>query len=105
MKLLRDAPIVGNFARDPDSKVKFSTLAEGERLTLVLEPSNAFDPLAVKVMCGDLHLGYIPKTMSAVLYGLPAKENVSLAECTVSKTGTKGKSAVPEVLVNVDVAE
>lgn len=33
--------------------------------TLKLEPENDFDPTAVMVIVEDLHVGYIPKSMSA----------------------------------------
>jgi hypothetical protein len=33
--------------------------------TLKLEPTNDFDPTAVMVIVDDLHVGYIPKSMSA----------------------------------------
>lgn len=36
--------------------------ARGDRLTLVAEPTNKFDPLAVKIMKGEHHIGYVPRT-------------------------------------------
>ena len=34
----------------------------GDRLTLILEPINEHDPLAVKIMKGEHHIGYVPRT-------------------------------------------
>lgn len=39
--------------------------AVGTILTIVPEPSNPFDSFALKVMYGDSHLGYIPKSETA----------------------------------------
>lgn len=38
------------------------SLKLGDAVTLVAEPHNQFDPNAIKVMHGHIHLGYIPKT-------------------------------------------
>jgi len=34
----------------------------GDRLTLVPEPNNQYDSKAIKVMKGDLHIGFVPRT-------------------------------------------
>jgi hypothetical protein len=41
---------------------KQAQVTRGDRLTLVPEPGNQYDPKAIKVMKGDLHIGYVPKT-------------------------------------------
>lgn len=42
-------------------------LAPGTKLALVREPTNKYDKNAVAVWCGDVHVGYVPKTQNAVL--------------------------------------
>lgn len=39
----------------------------GTLLTLVHEPTNAYDPNAIKVMWDAIHLGYIPKNETATV--------------------------------------
>lgn len=36
-------------------------LKVGDTVALVPEPTNKFDPDAIKVVAGDIHLGYIPR--------------------------------------------
>lgn len=38
-----------------------ASIKVGDLVTLVVEPTNRFDPNAIKVMHGTTHLGYIPK--------------------------------------------
>lgn len=47
----------------PHRKPDLSLLAVGDKLNLVAEPHNVYDPNAIKVMSpAGVHLGYIPKT-------------------------------------------
>lgn len=50
------------------TKIANGTLQNGDVLQYELEPSNAFDPFAVKVFKGDLHIGYIKKVHSRIFY-------------------------------------
>lgn len=45
-------------------------LHEGDALTLVREPSNAYDPNAVRIDREGVKLGYVPATYSAIVAGL-----------------------------------
>jgi len=42
-----------------------SDISEGDELNLVPEPTNQYDSNAVKILLGDVMLGYVPKTFSA----------------------------------------
>lgn len=59
--------IVGNRFRGAAEQLAFNHLTDGDELTLVREPDNQYDSNAIKVMQGDLHLGYIPKTQNEEL--------------------------------------
>lgn len=62
-------------------------------LSLVREPTNQFDPNAIKVYLGDIHLGYIPKETAPKIKDDVEKGNVV---CRVSEVtgGTVGKENV-----------
>ncbi len=38
-----------------------ASVAVGDEVSFVLEPDNKFDPNAVKILKGDIHLGYVPR--------------------------------------------
>jgi hypothetical protein len=38
-----------------------STVGIGDRLDLVPDPTNKYDPNAIKLLKGELHIGYVPK--------------------------------------------
>lgn len=38
-----------------------ATVVVGDRLDLVPDPTNKFDPNAIKLLKGDVHIGYVPK--------------------------------------------
>lgn len=40
-------------------------ITEGLYLRLEHEPENQYDPYAIKVLDGDLHLGYLPKDLAS----------------------------------------
>lgn len=61
MKLLR-THIAGIPHRKPASLPNV-----GDIVTLVPEPQNPYDANAIKVLHGDVHLGYIPKTETATV--------------------------------------
>lgn len=53
--------IAGVQHRDIAEQVRFRHLAEGERLLLLPEPDNSYDPNALKVLTEDkVFLGYVP---------------------------------------------
>jgi hypothetical protein len=44
----------------PGARERLAKIIPGEWLTLKLEPENPYDPKAVAVYDGDMHLGYVP---------------------------------------------
>lgn len=73
-------------------------IAEGDHLTLVPEPSNKFDPNAVKIEFLGAMLGYIPKKHSSEVCAMidVGKE----LECVLTKLN---KNAKPWEKVKVEV--
>ena len=72
-KLLRTFYIAG-VQHHQGMKEMASSLAEGQQLVLVMEPTNKFDPNAVRIevakMNGEMAmLGYIPKLFSSEISG------------------------------------
>lgn len=59
--------IVGASFRGPDTLEFVKKLAKGTPLGLQPDPANQYDRNAVKVMCGDHWLGFIPRTDSALV--------------------------------------
>lgn len=62
-----DCEIAGYKHRPIDAQAVVKGLEEGEQLFLEREPSNKYDPFAVKVIAADpdrTFLGYIPKRYS-----------------------------------------
>lgn len=49
-----------------DGPTLIDRLRPGDRLTLLREPDNSYDRLAVAVHTGDSHLGYLPRTGNGV---------------------------------------
>lgn len=48
----------------PGANVHLDSLEEGTDLTLVPEPTNKYDRHAIKVMSGDMFVGYVPKDLA-----------------------------------------
>lgn len=48
---------------------------DGDVLTLKPEPTNKFDPNAVQVFKGDIHIGYVPREFSSMVAGHLAEGN------------------------------
>lgn len=61
-------PLVGTGYRGTDVRQRVRAMRPGERVTLVREPSNAYDPKAVQVWTVDMMIGY-----------LSAKENADVS--------------------------
>lgn len=79
--------IAGIPHRNPD----LTKLAVGEKLFLVPEPENKFDPNAIKVVSdSSVHIGYIPKMETQYFRDLPCvyitaiQPNVKWKEVLVS---------------------
>jgi hypothetical protein len=91
--LMRDVEIVGNHYREPAEKVVYAELKVGDRLQVELEASNKFDQFAVMVLAAGAHIGYIPRTVSAVCHMLEPESLKALrVEVTKVETGS-GKGA------------
>lgn len=56
--------VQGIFGRSKDAQARAGSLRPGEEVSLKPEPSNQYDPFAVKVLSNRMHIGYIPKIFS-----------------------------------------
>jgi hypothetical protein len=69
MSLNRTFPIAGVKFRPSSVYELLKTLEDGSVFELEAEPTNKFDPNAVKIMyfdgSDDIHVGYVPKNFSA----------------------------------------
>lgn len=103
-KLLRTFYIAG-VQHHQGMKEVSKDLKEGQQLTLVLEPSNKFDPNAVRVEAVKMNgesamLGYVPKLFSAEISG--AFSIGKSLECVLVKYTP---SAKPWEMAKVEVRE
>lgn len=88
----------------PHRVLDLSLLSVGQQLTLVREPSNPYDPNAIKVLVPAneekgtplVHLGYIPKTETNFFASLPhvyihsIRPNDKWREVTIGNEAPKG---------------
>jgi hypothetical protein len=58
-------------------KMVASLIKEGDILDLVLEPTNKFDPNAVRIEFQDYMVGFVPKKFSAMISGIMTVEPVT----------------------------
>ena len=70
--------IAGVKFRGAEARERITALAPGARLTLRPEPDNEYDPNAVKVLAGGVHVGYLPKRDSQNVAKLIADGRVTL---------------------------
>jgi hypothetical protein len=90
-KLLIDHAIAGTYhAVDADY---LASLDEGEPLRLVREPTNKYDPHAVRIDHGEQKLGYVPALYSQMVSALIDSKLVRLT-ATVGDTITPKKALV-----------
>lgn len=75
--------------RPMDAKAYANNLAERDPLMIEREPTNAFDPNAIKVCApeGDLHLGYVAKEVAVEL--APLMDEGRHFSCMVESVGMK----------------
>lgn len=64
-------------------------LEKGTELTLVPEPTNPYDPNAVKIFWGEIFCGYVPAKFSAEISGL-IEIGVELS-CVVTQVNVSAK--------------
>jgi hypothetical protein len=67
--LLRGLEVVGIHYRPDEVKARINAFPQGSAIeaTLRAEPTNPHDPHAVAVDIDGIHIGYIPKTVSAMV--------------------------------------
>lgn len=86
--------IVGmNFRK---SEAFVAALEAGAKLSLVRDPTNKFDKNAVAVWCGDVHIGYVPKTHNGVLSKFIDENGTDrVGETAVADAGGAGGGSAP----------
>lgn len=81
-------------------QVILATMKDTDPVQLVREPSNKFDHNAVKVMSGDMHMGYVGKqyvTILAPMMDQGRQFNASIVELDKYKNSYYCKIKVDEV--------
>lgn len=63
--MLKHSTYIAGVKFRPGAADYLAKLGNCDSLTLVPEPTNQFDPHAVQVMHGPMHLGYVPRDLSA----------------------------------------
>lgn len=48
--------------------VKGLSMGDGHLLSLEVEPNNQYDMFAVKVLCNEKHIGYLPKGPNEIIF-------------------------------------
>lgn len=71
-----------DYLKDPKLEI-------GERLTLVPEPTNPYDENAIKILHGDIFLGYVPRTETHKLH--PYLANNTPLETTLVQVTLSGR--------------
>lgn len=91
----------------PHRKPNLLLLSVGDKVSIVCEPDNKFDPNALKVMHKDIHLGYIPRMETGHVAGVTTMFITSIQpeqkwkEVTIS---TEKPETVPDSGFDVDTA-
>lgn len=73
-------------------------IEEGCTLDLVSEPTNKFDSNAIKIMCGQVMTGYVPRKFSA---DVTAWLTLGPVKCVITKLN---KAAKPWEMCQVEVS-
>lgn len=71
-----DVEVKGIFARSARAKDIVPTMTVDDDIKLKKEPTNQYDPFAVKVMYDRIHLGYVPADDSKFITGLIDKKSI-----------------------------
>lgn len=71
-----DIEVKGIFARSARAKDLVPILNVNDEIKLRPEPTNPYDPYAVKVMCDRIHLGYVPAEDSKLITELIIQKNI-----------------------------
>lgn len=72
--------IVGMYFRSPAEQYALETAPVGTPVVLVPEPTNRFDANAVKVMIGESHVGYVPRTMTREVIAIYDKTKTAVLD-------------------------
>ncbi len=80
--------IVGSTYRGSQASKMVARLKGGSTLTLQRDPLNKHDKYAVKVMLGDLHLGFLPREDAKVLSAV-MDSGKKVLKCATSKDGDR----------------
>lgn len=86
MSVSKETILVGAHFRGADICEIVKKLPEGTILPLVREPSNQYDPNAIKVLHANLHIGYIP-TREAEKWA-PILDRGAFGTATIVEPGT-----------------
>lgn len=66
-------------------------LSEGDELDLVLEPTNKYDPNAVRIEVNGEHVGYVPKKFSGEISAMIEVDGAETVQCNVTKVDPTAK--------------
>lgn len=80
-----DIKIVGSSYRGPPAEDAIRAWLDGTAcppVTLQPDPNNAYDPDAIKIMIGDLHVGFIPRGLCASVHGWLGAGKVAVCRIT-----------------------
>ena len=72
---------------EPSAVSVIRTLELDSELTLEPEPTNNYDPNAVKIMYKENHLGYVPKVVSASISALLEDKELKVQITELNKEG------------------
>lgn len=88
-------PIVGAKHRGPEAQRIVRALAMDEALILERDPTNPYDPNAVKVVARGEHVGFVPKALAALL----AKDMDAAGNASVPAKFAVGSDRAPCAMV------
>lgn len=83
----------------PEAGLNVADLVVGESITLVAEPTNPVDPLAVQVLLRGKRIGYMPRGMQQHVLGWLGRKNV---EATIDRLN--GRPERPSVYLFVKIS-
>lgn len=87
----------------PNAVAVLNELNEGDILDLEPEPTNKYDPNAIKILSGVEHVGYVPKTLSAEIATMI---ELNECECEITALNKGGKPwELCEVIVRPVIVE
>lgn len=75
----------------PNAAKVLSELEVGTELELELEPTNKYDPNAIKIMYEDEHVGYVPKKFSAEITAMIEVDGIDCVQCVISQINPEAK--------------